>query len=335
MDLQKNVDIKSSPEFIFRSLLSPDALKNWWQCQAVVEASVGGVWAIGWGENENNIGNTVVITGFIQEITPDTQLTIFIDPISISFTLAATDQGTSLTISQFNYPDNGDAESSLATWVDAMGALKVYAEKTYPLSGTVEEAPDVSSETAIKENKEEVSSEVVEPAPDMSGVTQQVATISETGQRATVNVNRMNNPAFTNYPSKTAGSIENILDNRGSKSGLYILNKPEEISHNVESVPSQEKKEVTSEPSSGFKVLEDGGFPITDPWGVIKSWKKEHGFGYVDHSQIGDVMFDYDGCDFEPAPGDKVLLLKLKKTWNGKPKCKRIACPAKGSRVDK
>ena len=82
-------------------------------------------------------------------------------------------------------------------------------------------------------------------------------------------------------------------------------------------------------------MLDDGGFPITNPWGVIKSWKKESGFGYVDHPELGDVMFDYDGCDFEPQAGDKVLLLKLKKTWNGKPKCKRIACPEKGSRVDK
>lgn len=85
----------------------------------------------------------------------------------------------------------------------------------------------------------------------------------------------------------------------------------------------------------GIRVLDDGGFGVTDPNAVIKSWSKEQGFGYATHPQLGDVVFDYDGCDFEPAPGDKVLLLVIAKAWNGKPKVKRIACPAKGSKLDK
>ena len=84
-----------------------------------------------------------------------------------------------------------------------------------------------------------------------------------------------------------------------------------------------------------YRVLDDGGFGVTDPNAVIKSWSKEQGFGYATHAQLGDVVFDYDGCDFEPAPGDKVLLLVIAKAWNGKPKVKRIACPAKGSKLDK
>jgi hypothetical protein len=84
----------------------------------------------------------------------------------------------------------------------------------------------------------------------------------------------------------------------------------------------------------GIRVLDDGGFGVTDPNAVIKSWSKEQGFGYATHAQLGDVVFDYDGCDFEPAPGDKVLLLVIAKAWNGKPKVKRIACPAKGSKID-
>jgi uncharacterized protein YndB with AHSA1/START domain len=82
-----------------------------------------------------------------------------------------------------------------------------------------------------------------------------------------------------------------------------------------------------------IRVLDDGGFGVTDPHAVIKSWSKEQGFGYVTHAQLGDVVFDYDGCDFEPAPGDQVLVLVLKKQWNGKPKVKRIACQAKGSNI--
>ena len=87
--------------------------------------------------------------------------------------------------------------------------------------------------------------------------------------------------------------------------------------------------------SGDVRVLDDGGFGVTDPHGVIKSWSKEQGFGYVTHAELGDVVFDYDGCDFEPAPGDEVLLLVIAKAWNGKPKVKRIACPAKGSKLNK
>ena len=83
----------------------------------------------------------------------------------------------------------------------------------------------------------------------------------------------------------------------------------------------------------GVQVLDDGGFGVSDPNGVIKSWSKEQGFGYVTHPQLGDVVFDYDGCDFEPAPGDKVLILVIGKRYDGKPKVKRIACPAKGSNI--
>lgn len=81
------------------------------------------------------------------------------------------------------------------------------------------------------------------------------------------------------------------------------------------------------------RVLNDGGFGVTDPNAVVKSWSKEQGFGYVTHPQLGDVVFDYDGCDFEPAPGDQVLLLVLGKRYDGQPKVKRIACPAKGSNI--
>ena len=84
---------------------------------------------------------------------------------------------------------------------------------------------------------------------------------------------------------------------------------------------------------SDAKVVDDGGFGVTDPNGVIKSWSKEQGFGYVTHGQLGDIVFDYDGCDFDPEPGDQVLILVLAKRYDGKPKVKRIACPAKGSNI--
>jgi len=129
---------------------------------------------------------------------------------------------------------------------------------------------------------------------------------------------------------------EPLLDSRGSKSGLYHL-KTREMSHPVDTLPAASSEPVAISPvmDATIRVQDDGGFGITDPWAEVISWKKEQGFGYALHPQLGEVMFDYDGCDFEPAVGDKVVLLQLKKAWNGKPKCKRISCPAKGSNVKK
>ncbi len=288
--------IKATPEIIYKCLVSPVELARWWQCNAVVDARPGGIWALGWNPDAERPGHAVVMAGTFRELQENQVLSIDIPPITIVFRMSPTPGGTTFLIEQHNHPDPETADAGLQTWVDAMNSMKSHAESLMP---------------------------------------QNVAPSSS--QAPTVNVWDMVRKA-AGTPATTE-SEQGILDSRGSKSGLYHL-KTREMSHPVDTLPgsaSVEPVAVTpvAETDTTIRVQDDGGFGITDPWAQVISWKKEQGFGYALHPQLGEVMFDYDGCDFEPAVGDKVVLLQLKKAWNGKPKCKRISCPAKGSNVKK
>jgi cold shock CspA family protein len=61
----------------------------------------------------------------------------------------------------------------------------------------------------------------------------------------------------------------------------------------------------------------------------IKSFKKDQGFGYIEHEEHGDMLFDYTACNFEPEEGDEVVVEEVGKRYNGDPKAVRVTCPAK------
>lgn len=61
----------------------------------------------------------------------------------------------------------------------------------------------------------------------------------------------------------------------------------------------------------------------------IKSFSKEQGFGYIEHPEHGDLLFDFEACDFPPEEGDEVIVHEIGKRYNGQPKAKRVSCPAK------
>lgn len=283
--------IKAPPELIYKCLISPIELAKWWQCNAVVDARPGGIWALGWNPDAARIGHTVVMAGTFRELQENQVIAIEISPIVIVFRMAPTPGGTTFLFEQHNHPDPATAEAGLQTWIEAMNSMKAYVEA--------------------------LMLPVNSPA---------------SSQTPTLNVWDMVRKVGT----PVVESEEGLLDSRGSKSGLYHL-KTKEMSHPVDTLPAGAGEPVAISPvvDSTIRVQDDGGFGITDPWAEVISWKKEQGFGYALHPQLGEVMFDYDGCDFEPEVGDKVILLQLKKAWNGKPKCKRISCPAKGSNVKK
>ncbi|MDX2024538.1 MAG: hypothetical protein SF187_30130 [Deltaproteobacteria bacterium] len=64
----------------------------------------------------------------------------------------------------------------------------------------------------------------------------------------------------------------------------------------------------------------------------IKSFNKQQGFGYIDHPEHGDLWFDFEACNFSPEPGDEVIIGEVGKRYDGKPKAKKITCPAKPPR---
>ncbi len=288
--------IKAGPTVVYRCLVSPVELAAWWQCSAVVDAQPGGIWALGWSPDQERPGHAVVMSGTFRQLEENAIVAIQIPPITIVFRMALAPGGTTFLIEQHDHPDPMSADAGLQTWIDAMNSMKTHAES---LTG---------------------------PGQPQSGV-------------PTVNVWEAARQAGAhNLPAS-----ESLLDSRGSRSGLYVL-KTKEMDHPVDMMPSPGSGPVAAAPAissapagadTTIRVQDDGGFGVTDPWAEVISWKKEQGFGYAQHPVLGEVMFDYDGCDFEPAVGDKVLLLQLKKAWNGKPKCKRIACPAKGSNSSK
>ena len=61
----------------------------------------------------------------------------------------------------------------------------------------------------------------------------------------------------------------------------------------------------------------------------IKSFTKDQGFGYIDHPEHGELLFDYSACNFEPAEGDEVEVHEVKPRYKSGFKAARVTCPAK------
>ena len=61
----------------------------------------------------------------------------------------------------------------------------------------------------------------------------------------------------------------------------------------------------------------------------IKSFSPEQGFGYIEHPEHGDLLFDFEACNFKPEVGDEVEVVELGKRYDGSPKAKRVTCAAK------
>jgi hypothetical protein len=62
----------------------------------------------------------------------------------------------------------------------------------------------------------------------------------------------------------------------------------------------------------------------------IKSFSKDQGFGYIEHPEHGDLLFDYEPCNFAPEVGDEVEVLEIGKRYDGPAKAKKVTCPKKG-----
>lgn len=61
----------------------------------------------------------------------------------------------------------------------------------------------------------------------------------------------------------------------------------------------------------------------------ITSFSKEKGFGYLEHPEHGNMLFDFEACNFNPEVGDEVEVVEVGKRFDGSPKAKKVTCPAK------
>jgi hypothetical protein len=67
----------------------------------------------------------------------------------------------------------------------------------------------------------------------------------------------------------------------------------------------------------------------------IKSWSNEQGFGYIEHPEHGDLLFDFEACDFHPEVGDEVEVVEVGKRYDGSLKATKVICPTKPRDGDK
>ncbi len=275
--------IKSRPEHVFRGLLAPGELVQWWGCNAVIDAKQGGVWMGGWGEGPDGYGQGTVLAAELAVFEKNRRLAIKIGETVIDFRMDFSEQGTTLTITQQGFPSEDPAEeqAALQSWVDAAMNLKEFVEHKNPYTPPRPK-----------------------PAPQPSPIPQSVVSQPSSSATSSVSTGSPLGSGVAGLDSGKGGAVDPY-------GGLEAME------------------------GGDYRIIDDGGFGVTDPHAVIKSWSKEQGFGYVTHKELGDIVFDYDGCDFEPSIGDKVILLVLGKRFDGKPKVKRIACPEKGSKLNK
>jgi len=319
MTLSQDVIIASEPRHLYRALLNPDDLAVWWGCTAVIDAKVGGMWVGGWGQGEDDLGHQTVIWSEISRLEPDQVVAFKIGDTEIAFHLAPDPAGTRVTVSQADYPASTPEEeqSAFQSWLDTAESLRVWAEEHHryepPAPAPAPPAPAPAPAPPAPEPAPAPPAPEPEPAPAPPAPEPEPAPAPPAPEPAPA-------PSASPPPSPASTPVAQADAPPG-----VIEASAEGASDPYGGLDAMAKGEV--------RVLDDGGFGVTDPAGVIKSWSKEQGFGYVTHGELGDIVFDYDGCDFEPAPGDNVLILVIAKAWNGQPKVKRIACPAKGSKI--
>lgn len=61
----------------------------------------------------------------------------------------------------------------------------------------------------------------------------------------------------------------------------------------------------------------------------ITSFATEQGFGRIEHPEHGELIFDFEACDFNPESGDEVEVHEISKGYKGILRAKRVTCPAK------
>jgi len=305
MTLSQDILIASEPQHLYKAFLTPEDLSAWWGCTAVGEARDGGMWGGGWGEGEGGLGHLTVVWAEISQLDADSVIALKMGDTVVTYAFAPDPGGAKVTVTQDGYPAGSPDEEQAAfqSWVDTAQSLKVWAEehRKYEPPAKPAAPPPAPSPPAP-------------PAPPPQPDPKPVAAAPEPPPPPPPKPEPKPEPEAAPAPPAQADPAGGVATDVSGGADPY---------GGVQAIAR----------GGDAKVLDDGGFGVTDPHGVIKSWSKEQGFGYVTHAELGDIVFDYDGCDFEPAPGDKVLLLVIAKAWNGKPKVKRIACLAKGSNI--
>ncbi len=139
------VTLPVPPEKVFQLLITPSAIRQWWQAaRVIVLPKPGGTWAAAWGEDEDEPDYITVAT--IDEFDPPRRLTLtdysyraksgpmpFQADFTTTFTVVSHEDGALLRVRQDGFPCDAVADEFYAScergWHQTLKNIKKYCEE--------------------------------------------------------------------------------------------------------------------------------------------------------------------------------------------------------------
>jgi uncharacterized protein YndB with AHSA1/START domain len=134
--------VSAAPTAVLAQFTEVEAMQRWWSvARGLVDARVGGIWAVGW--NLSPAGYGYVETGVITRLVPDAELRIenltyfhparsVLGPMTLRVSVRPAKAGTELRVEQAGYQSGDDWDwyyaAVSAAWPIAIDAVRRDAE---------------------------------------------------------------------------------------------------------------------------------------------------------------------------------------------------------------
>ncbi len=139
--IKQQYHIDASPEQVFRALITPSAIRQWWDAaRAIVIPEPGGVYAVAWGPEEDAPDYISVSTLAVYDPPNELRFTDFrylssggalpFEPaLDLRFRLEAAADGTLLRLEQTGFPEEAVADdfyhACVQGWQDTMRKVQL------------------------------------------------------------------------------------------------------------------------------------------------------------------------------------------------------------------
>ena len=143
--IQKTVELAADPAGVFDSLITPSAIRQWWNARRVIVHAVpGGNWVATWGESEDDpdylCGYRMTRferPGLLEFSEPFYQarggpLPFPMEQMVVQFLIEPTESGSRLSVTQDGFPIDASADEYIARcqtgWETTLQQLKEFLE---------------------------------------------------------------------------------------------------------------------------------------------------------------------------------------------------------------
>ena len=138
--IEYSIDIDSTPEVIFKSLITPSQIRKWWSAQsAIVIPEEGGTYAVRWGEDED-VPDYITFSTILRIEEPSLlelkhgryytkfgRLDFESDQV-VLYTIKPSENGSILTVIHTGFPDDSKADEfykgCIQGWKDTFQGIK-------------------------------------------------------------------------------------------------------------------------------------------------------------------------------------------------------------------